>query len=139
GTNWDAAIVLICLATLTSVYHSFYDLGILLLPILLLTRKDFAGGIANTWRIPILAALLVASFNPFRVDALIHGLSFSPRTLQILSPGLTGLSLLVALVLVGVVIVRMDQTKQGSVGESASTAGTGHFATAESRQDSTHS
>ena len=88
-------------------------------------------------RVPILAALLVASFNPFRIDAVIHGLSLSPRALQILSPGLTGLSLLIALVLVGALILRLDTSMESSADVGDVPGGIGQFATAESRHNST--
>lgn len=136
GLYWDAAIVLICLGTITSIYHSFYDLGLLLLPTILLSRRDFAkGSTSQALRIATLVAILVASFNPFRVDRVIQFLADSPRSVEVLSPGLTGLSMLVALVLTCWMILRMPL----QVGiEKADGEGkeTGHFATAESGQDS---
>lgn len=101
----DAAIVLVCLATLTGIYHSFYDLVILVLPAILLTRRDFAGARpSRTLRMATLAAVLLAGFNPFRVSALAEYLPGSSRMAEVLGTGLTGASLLVALVLAVVMV-----------------------------------
>ena len=96
--NADAAVVLICVATLTGVYHSFYDLVLLVLPVLLVTRRDFAGGhVTSTVRYALLGALLVAAFNPFRFGPIVDILDESDRMLRLLSPGITGLAVVVAL------------------------------------------
>ena len=108
GTHRDAAIVLIVLATLLGVYHSFYDLLILLLPAVLLTRPDFAGGsVSRPLRWSLLGLILFASFNPFRIDQVIAALTDSERLVRLLGPGLTGLSLSIAFVLLAGVIARL--------------------------------
>lgn len=98
GHFGDAAIVLICLVTVTGIYHAFYDLVILVLPAILLSRGDFADGHpARGLRLTILVAVLLASFNPFRVDSIARLLPESARLAEILGAGLTGAALMVAL------------------------------------------
>jgi disulfide bond formation protein DsbB len=105
GHFGDAAIVLICLATVTGIYHSFYDLVILVLPAILLTRSDFAGGrTARALRWTTLGAVLFAGFNPFKVDTIARLLPESSRLQEILGVGLTGAALLVAFCLAAVVV-----------------------------------
>jgi hypothetical protein len=114
GTRADAAIVLICLATLIGLYHSFYDLVILLLPILVVSRRDFAGGaIPDRLRLALLASLLFAAFNPFRFGPVVDVFSDSQRMIQVLSPGLTGTALVVALVLAMIVVMRLPRQVSG--------------------------
>jgi hypothetical protein len=114
GPHRDAAIVLIVLATLLGVYHSFYDLLILLLPVVLLTRSDFAGGsVSRSLRWSLLGLVLFASFNPFRIDQVIAALTDSQRLVRLLGPGLTGLSLLIAFVLTAVVVARLPDPMTG--------------------------
>jgi hypothetical protein len=97
GTAYDAAIVLVCLGTLIGIYHGFYDLGLLLLPTILVTRVDFAGGFpARALRLALLLSLLVASFNPFRIDTIGRMLPGSSRVADVLATGVTGVSLMVA-------------------------------------------
>lgn len=94
----DTAIVLICLVVVAGIYHSFYDLVILVLPAILLSRSDFADGYpARGLRLTILVAVLVASFNPFKVDSIARLLPESARLAEILGAGLTGAALMVAL------------------------------------------
>lgn len=98
GHFGDAAIVLICLVTVAGIYHSFYDLVILVLPAILLSRSDFASGhTARGLRLTILVAVLLASFNPFKVDSIVRLLPESARLAEILGAGLTGAALAVAL------------------------------------------
>ena len=94
---FDAATVLVCTAMLTATYHSFYDLPLLVLPILLVARRDFADGYAlPRTRWVLLGTLMVASFNPFRIDTIQESLSAYPRLVEILGPGLTGAAIFVA-------------------------------------------
>ena len=123
GTRADAAIVLICLATLIGLYHSFYDLVILLLPTLLVARHDFAGGHASEpVRLGLLASLLFAAFNPFRFGPIVDLMSDADRAVRILSPGLTGAALAVAFALSLVVVIRLprsvsDQAVREEIGQ----------------------
>jgi hypothetical protein len=106
----DAVIVLVCLATVTSIYHSFYDLVILILPTILLTRSDFAAGtVRRVLRHTMLGALLVASFNPFRVEFVASMLGGSGRTGDVLAAGLTGAGLVVALGLALLVVWQLPE------------------------------
>lgn len=126
GFYGDAMVVMVCIATLIGLYHAFYDLVLLTLPAMLLTRPDFAGGaIRPKLRYGLLGAVLFAGFNPFRVGALADVLEGSPRLLQILSPGLTGLSLAIAFALAVVVVSGLPEEV------------TGHLATEESDQPDT--
>ncbi len=112
----DAVIVLVCLATITSIYHSFYDLAILILPTILLTRSDFAGGVVHrALRLVMLGSLLVAAFNPFRVESVVRILPGSTRMADVLATGLTGASLLIALVLAAVVVWRLPAQGAGHI------------------------
>ena len=114
GTHRDAAVILIVLATVLGVYHSFYDLLILLLPAVLLTRSDFAGGsVSRPLRWSLLGLVLFASFNPFRIDQVISALTDSERLVRVLGPGLTGVSLSVAFVLTAVVVARVPEPMTG--------------------------
>ncbi len=98
GNAFDAAIVVVCLGTLLGIYHVFYDLVILLLPTILVTRIDFAGGASRrALRLVLLISLLVASFNPFRVASISMRLPVSARVSDLLAMGITGVSLVVAL------------------------------------------
>jgi hypothetical protein len=110
GTAFDAAIVLVCLGTLTGIYHGFYDLPILLLPTILVTRGDFAGGAPRrVLRLTLLSSLLVASFNPFRIDSLGQLLPGSSQVADVLATGLTGVSLLVGLGVALVIVWRLPE------------------------------
>jgi len=105
GPAVDAAIVLICLVLLTGIYHSVYDLIVLLLPAMLLIRDDFAGSAApRGLRLATFGAILLAGYNPFKVDSVARLVSDSPRLLEVLGPGLTAAALLVALVLATVAV-----------------------------------
>ena len=74
----DAAVVLICLAMMVATYHLVYDLPLLLLPLLLVSRQDFAGGDATpAMRWSLLGALTMASFNPFRISLVIEATDIS--------------------------------------------------------------
>jgi hypothetical protein len=116
----DAVIVLVCLATVTSIYHSFYDLVILILPTFLLTRRDFAGGdVPRMLRMVMLGSLLIAAFNPFRVESVASVLGVTGRSAVVLATGLTGVALLVALVVAVAVVWRLPKE------------GTNHIASAE--------
>jgi hypothetical protein len=107
-------VVLVCLVTVIGIYHSFYDLVILVLPAVLLTRRDFAGGAADDrLRWAMFGAIIIAAFNPFRVDLVARALSHTPRAVEILGPGLTGASLAVALVLAVTVIWRLPTRVTG--------------------------
>lgn len=111
GTRADAAIALICIATLIGLYHSFYDLVLLLLPTLLVTRRDFAGGaVSRPLRLGLLASLLFAGFNPFRFGPIVDVMSDSQRMIQVMSPGLTGVALAVAFVLSTVIVMRLPRS-----------------------------
>ena len=49
----DLLVVVTCVTTVTTIYHSVYDLMILVLPMILLVRRDFAEGSsdgATAWR-----------------------------------------------------------------------------------------
>jgi hypothetical protein len=106
----DAVIVLVCLATVTSIYHSFYDLVILILPTILLTRRDFAGGdVPRALRMVMLGSLLIAAFNPFRVESVASVLGVTGRSAVVLATGLTGVALLVALVVALAVVWRLPK------------------------------
>jgi hypothetical protein len=106
----DAVIVLVCLATVTSIYHSFYDLVILILPTILLTRSDFAGGtVRRVLRLTMLGALLVASFNPFRIEFVASMLDGSGRIGDVLAAGLTGAGLVVASVVALLVVWQLPE------------------------------
>ncbi len=110
----DAAVVLVSLATVTGIYHSFYDLVILVLPAILLSRRDFANGSQPPWlRMAMLGAVLVASFNPFKVDTVARVLPDSFRLVEILGPGLTGVSLIVAIALAAVAVWRLPAQVTG--------------------------
>lgn len=110
----DAVIVLVCLVTVTGIYHSFYDLVILVLPAVVLTRRDFAGGAAgHGLRWVMFGAVVMAAFNPFRIDSVARALSGTPRAVEILGPGLTGASLAVALVLAVIVVWRLPAQVTG--------------------------
>lgn len=110
GNANDAVIVLISIATVAGLYHSVYDLMILVLPMLLLARPDFAGGgVSLTYRLGILGALLVADFNPFKVDFVVGLLGESSRMAEFLGPGLTGAALLVALALTLVTVSQLRE------------------------------
>ncbi len=114
ATHRDATIVLIVLATLLGVYHSFYDLLLLLLPAVLLTRPDFAGGsVSRPLRWSLLGLVMFASFNPFRIDQVIAALTDSERLVRLLGPGLTGLSLSIAFVLTAVIVARLPDPMTG--------------------------
>lgn len=96
----DAAVVLICTAMLTATYHSFYDLPLLVLPLLLVARRDFADGqtaLPERWL--LIGTLLLASFNPFRVDMIQEGLAGYPRLVEILGTGMTGAAIFLAFTL----------------------------------------
>ncbi len=115
GTYNDAAVVLACLAVVTGMYHSVYDMIILVLPTFLLLRPDFAGGqVLARIRYGALGALLVAGFNPFKIDTIADMFTDSQRLIGILGPGLTGLALLVALVLSGLMVWQLPASP-GSV------------------------
>ena len=110
GRTWEAVIVLVCVATLLTVYHSVYDLVLLILPTFLVVRRDFAGGVPNPVRWTIAGALLFAEFNPFKWNSLVGAITDSLDVNQLLGPGLTGVALVIAFV--GSVIVvrgRADQ------------------------------
>jgi len=112
----DLVIVLICLATITSIYHSFYDLVLLILPTILLTRADFAdGAVHRTVRIAALGSLLVAGFNPFRIESVANLIGASSRTADVLATGVTGLSLLVALSLVALAVSRIQMPRTSPI------------------------
>ena len=96
---FDAAVVLICTAMLTASYHSFYDLPLLVLPILLVARRDFADCHASEpARWLLIGSLALASFNPFRVDMVRESLATHPRLVEILGPGMTGAAIFIAFV-----------------------------------------
>jgi len=98
GTYNDAAIVLICFAVATGIYHSVYDMIVLVLPVFLLTRDDFAGGaVSSRMRLATLGAILVAAFNPFKIDTIADMLAGSESLNGFLGPGLTAGALLVGL------------------------------------------
>lgn len=98
GRTWDVVIVLVCVATLLTVYHSVYDLVLLILPTFLVVRRDFAGGIPGTLRWTVAGALLFAAFNPFKWNSVVGAITDSLDVNQLLGPGLTGLALLIAFV-----------------------------------------
>jgi hypothetical protein len=115
----------VCLAVIIGFYHSFYDLVILVLPTVLVTRVDFAGGWAPTrYRLGLLIAMLIACFNPFRFGPLADALEGSPTLFRVLSPGLTGLALATAFALALVVVYRLPEPVTGHVGSDESD----HFA-----------
>jgi disulfide bond formation protein DsbB len=121
GHFGDAAIVLICLATVIGIYHSFYDLVILVLPAILLTRSDFAGGRpARVLRWATLGTVLFASFNPFKVDTIARLLPGSSRLEEILGVGLTGAALLVAFCLAAVAVWQVPSPVSGHFGTTDS-------------------
>jgi hypothetical protein len=114
GTFNDAAIVLACLAITTGIYHSVYDMIILVLPVFLLARKDFAGGLVAPWlRQATLAAILIAAFNPFKVDTIADMVS-AERMAGILGPGLTGAALATALVLAALAVARLPVSSRSA-------------------------
>ena len=83
----------------------------LVLPVFLLWRADFANGQVTRWiRYGALGALLVAGFNPFKIDTIADMFSSSDRMIGILGPGLTGLALLVALILSGLMVWRLPES-----------------------------
>lgn len=95
----DTAVVLICTAMLTATYHSFYDLPLLVLPTLLVARRDFADHHASQQtRWLLFGTFMIAAFNPFRIDMVQDSLSSYPRLVELLGPGLTGAAVLVAFV-----------------------------------------
>lgn len=121
GHFGDAAIVLICLVAVAGIYHSFYDLVILVLPAILLSRSDFAEGRpARGLRLTILAAVLFASFNPFKVDSIARLLPESARLVEILGAGLTGAALAVALVGAAVVTWQLPSDVSSHIGTTES-------------------
>ncbi|MEA3502949.1 MAG: glycosyltransferase family 87 protein, partial [Actinomycetota bacterium] len=108
GDYGDAAIVLVSLTVTTGMYHSVYDLVILVLPAILLTRRDFAGGRTSPWlRWSILALIGVAAFNPFKVDSLVRLWNGPQSVVDVLGPGATAMAVLIATVLAAVVVLRI--------------------------------
>lgn len=96
----DILVVVTCITTVTTIYHSVYDLMILVLPMILLVRQDFAGGtVKRGYRLAILGALAVACFNPFKLNFIVTRFDESSRAIELLGPGVTGMALIVALVM----------------------------------------
>jgi hypothetical protein len=115
----DAAVVLICLAMMVATYHLVYDLPLLLLPLLLVSRQDFANGDATSaMRWSLLGALAMASFNPFRITLVIEAAGISPRLAELLGTGMTGAAVLAAFVLAVRLIWRLPRHTATPVLES---------------------
>jgi len=114
GTYNDAAIVLICLAVATGIYHSVYDMIILVLPAFLLARPDFAEGtVSSRLRLAALGSILVAAFNPFKIDTIADILSGSESLSGFLGPGITAGALLAALLLAAAMVWNLPVRHSG--------------------------
>jgi hypothetical protein len=101
----DVLVVVTCVTTVTTIYHSVYDLMILVLPMILLVRRDFAGGVVRrSYRLAILGALAVACFDPFKLNFVVTKFGESSRAIELLGPGVTGMALIVALVMSLIVV-----------------------------------
>jgi len=108
----DVVVVMICLATLAGVYHLVYDVLLLLLPVLLAVRRDFAGGALPTTRRIAVGGMLVAAFNPFHSGTFLGMVDF--EVFRILGPGLTGGGVLVALGAAAWILFRLPAARDAA-------------------------